>query len=100
MADIFDHIAVYNFREMDADTLQSLRCHSEDALSGIMEGIRAMGSMAFWATGNADYSDDLAAADLRSMGLALMHLPRIAEAFNENAQSADFELKQREAAKK
>jgi len=100
MADIFDHIVVSNFHEMDADTLKSLRNNSGDALTGIMDAIRAMGSMAYWATHNENYTDNLAAADLRSMGSALMHLPRIAEALSENAQIAEFELSQRESAKK
>jgi len=80
---------------MDNETLGDLHCHCEDAHSAILAGIRAMGSMAFWAKTSGDYDDEIAARDLRALGESLMCLPRIAEALNDTAQNAQFELWQR-----
>ncbi|MFT4466398.1 MAG: hypothetical protein ACMX3H_19960, partial [Sodalis sp. (in: enterobacteria)] len=66
------------------------------AFDGIMSGLRALGSMAFWMRTSKEYGDDQAAEDLYSIGKLLMHLPRIAEALRQNADDADFELWHRE----
>ncbi|PNM25780.1 hypothetical protein A6J66_017310 [Yersinia enterocolitica] len=96
MTDIYNHLARNDFSQMDSKTLNEVRNQSEAAFDGIMSGIQSMGSMAFWATGGENYSDDLAAKDLRSLGEALMYLPRIAAALNDNAQNAQFEIWHRE----
>lgn len=96
MTDIYNHLARCDFSQMDSKTLSEVRNQSEDAFNGIMAGIHGMGNMAFWATDSENYSDDLAAKDLRSLGEALMYLPRIAAALNDNAQNAQFEIWHRE----
>ena len=96
MTDIYNHLARCDFSQMDSKTLNEVRNQSEAAFDGVMSGIQSMGSMAFWAKDSENYSDDLAAKDLRSLGEALMYLPRIAAALNDNAQNAQFEIWHRE----
>ncbi|AHK18658.1 hypothetical protein [Yersinia similis] len=96
MADIYDRLIRSDYRELDTDTLKDLHNESEDAFRGILSGMTAMGSMAFWLQGAENYSDEIASADLRALGNALMYLPRIAEALNDNAQNAQFEIWRRE----
>lgn len=92
MSDIYDHLAQMDFTGVDNDTLGELSSQCEDAHSAILAGIRTMGSLAFWAKTSGDYDNEIAAQDLRALGESLMCLPRIAEALNDTAQNAQFEL--------
>lgn len=96
MADIYHILAVNDFRHTDTETLKSMSGQSEEAFSGVMAGIRTLGSLAFWAKNSDDYDDESAAMDLGYLSAALMILPRIAQALNDNAQNAQFELWKRE----
>ncbi|MBD8129161.1 hypothetical protein IFU37_014925 [Pantoea agglomerans] len=95
MSDIYGHLVQMDFRGMDNETLGDLNNQCEDAHRAILAGIRAMGSLAFWAKTSKDYDDDTAAQDLHALGESLMCLPRIAEALNDTAQNAQYELWQR-----
>lgn len=92
MTDIYHQLTNRDFRQMDTDSLRDARNQYSTAFDGIMSGLRALGSMAFWARGSDGYEDEQAAEDLYSIGELLMHLPRIAEALRQNADDANFEL--------
>ena len=95
MADIYHHISLGSCRDYETETLQEIERDCDDAVSGILSGMRAMGNMAFWACSSKNYPAEQAMEDLRNMGESMMYLPRIVEALNENAQSARYELRQR-----
>ncbi|MCT4713225.1 hypothetical protein MUA04_23935 [Enterobacteriaceae bacterium H11S18] len=97
MTDIYHHISQPCLRESSTETLKEMSRDCDAAVSGLLAGMRAMGSMAFWACDSENYSPSLAAEDLRDLGESLMYLPRIVQALSENANNADFELRQREA---
>ncbi|CDH24578.1 hypothetical protein XBKB1_2980003 [Xenorhabdus bovienii str. kraussei Becker Underwood] len=81
---------------MSTEEIKDLRMNSKGALSGVMAAMSAMGELAFWSADNENYADCQARDDLRRIGEALMYLPRIAEALNDTAQHADFEIHHRE----
>ncbi|MDC9616288.1 hypothetical protein PSI19_21060 [Xenorhabdus khoisanae] len=96
MSDIYNHLVRTDFRTMDTEEIKDLSKHSEAAFSGVMAAMSAMGELAFWSADNENYADCQARDDLRRIGEALMYLPRIAEALNDTAQHADFEIYHRE----
>ncbi|WP_339378788.1 hypothetical protein [Xenorhabdus griffiniae] len=85
-----------NLSTMDTEELKDLRKHSDGAHSAVMAAMSAMGELAFWSADNENYDNRQAREDLRRIGEALMYLPRIAEALNDTAQHADFEIHHRE----
>lgn len=92
MTDIYHQLTRHDFRQMDTESLTEARNQYSTAFDGIMSGLRALGSMAFWARSSDGYGDEQAAEDLYSIGELLMHLPRIAEALHQNADNANLEL--------
>ncbi|MBC8948950.1 hypothetical protein [Xenorhabdus sp. TS4] len=96
MSDIYNHLVRNNFSAMDTEELKDLRKHSDGAHSAVMAAMSAIGELAFWSADNENYADCQAREDLRRIGEALMYLPRIAEALNDTAQHADFEIHHRE----
>ncbi|WP_202307791.1 hypothetical protein [Dryocola clanedunensis] len=97
MTDIYHHLSQPCMRESSTEALREMSRDCDAAVSGLLAGMRAMGSMAFWACTSEDYAEELAKDDLRDLGESLMYLPRIVQALSENANNADFELRQREA---
>ncbi|SMG37456.1 hypothetical protein [Cedecea sp. NFIX57] len=100
MTDIYHHLSLDNLRDLKAETLKEISRDCDAAVSGILSGMRAMGSLAFWASTSKDYDESQAMSDLRDLGESLMHLPRIVCALNENAQNAECELRVRKTAAK
>lgn len=96
MSDIYHVLITHDFQTMDIETLKEVRLHSEVAFNGVMSGMAAMGSLAFWASTSEEYDSELAAQDLRNLGEMMAQLPRMAVALNENVNNADFEIWRRE----
>ncbi|WFQ79526.1 hypothetical protein PXH59_18525 [Xenorhabdus sp. SF857] len=96
MSDIYNHLVRTDFRTMGTEELKDLCMNSEAAFSGVMAATSAMGELAFRSADNENYADCQARKNLRRIGKALMYLPRIAEALNDTAQHADFEIHHRE----
>ncbi|HEJ7901066.1 TPA: hypothetical protein SMI06_000453 [Serratia marcescens] len=87
-------------QEQDTDALFYIRQHSDAAYEGIISGLGAIGNLAFWACDSENYSGSDAREDLRSLGEMLMHLPGIAAALKTNAETANFNIAEREQKKK
>ncbi|KER03327.1 hypothetical protein LGZ99_06010 [Photorhabdus temperata] len=96
MSDIYNHLVRTSFNDMSTEELKDLRMNSEAAFSGVMAALSSIGELGFWAGDNESYADCQAREDLRRIGEALMYLPRIAEALNDTAQHARFEIYHRE----
>lgn len=83
-------------QEEETESLLYIRQHSEAAYEGIISGMGAIGNIGFWACNNEDYCDKDARADLCSLSEMLTHLPGIVAALRNNAEAADFNIKERE----
>lgn len=95
MADIYNDLVKIDFRNVPDNELNSVINHAEDSVAGLMAGLQAMGSLAFWAVDSANYQGEMVRNDLRGMGEMLMYLPRIVEALNDTAFNAKHEQKAR-----
>jgi galactokinase/mevalonate kinase-like predicted kinase len=84
----------------DTEQLKFIRMHSEGAYAGLLSGLGAIGNITFWACDNKEYTDEMARADLCSLGEMLMYIPGITAALKFNADEADFAINDRERKKK
>lgn len=98
MADIYHALLKRDFREYNDEGLTEYGDTCADAALAIGCALRAIGNLTLDATMNEDYPDSDARRDLILVGKALRHLPRIAQALEQNGRQADFALSQRRGA--
>ncbi|MER2966537.1 hypothetical protein [Serratia ureilytica] len=100
MDDIYN--ALLNFeleKKLDAD-LKAYSNTCGDAAHGIFCALRLIGNMTLMANANEEYAAEEAKKDLFLLGAVLQHLPRMAEALQQNSESADFVLRKRKEVSK
>lgn len=73
-----------------ADELESIQNRKDEAVSDLMLGISAIGSLMFWATDNGNYTEETAKGDMRKIGAMLGTVGEVARALNDTAQNAAF----------
>ncbi|HHS9739322.1 TPA: ubiquinol-cytochrome C reductase [Raoultella ornithinolytica] len=75
-----------------ADELESMQNRAEDAVSDLVLGITAIGSLMFWATDNDNYTEEAARGDMRKIGAMLGTVGDVVLALNDTAANAGFSL--------
>lgn len=73
-----------------ADELVSMQNRAEEAVSDLVLGITAIGSLMFWATDNDNYTEEAARGDMRKLGAMLGRIGEVAQALNDSATNAAF----------
>ena len=81
------------------DILKDYRNSCGDAVSGIISALTTLGTLSMEACNSDEYSDKECKRDMTAISDALMHLPRLMAALDQNRENADYELKRREATK-
>ena len=71
-----------------ADELESIQNRTEEAVSDLMLGISAIGSLMFWATHNDNYTEETAKGDMRKIGAMLGTVGEVVLALNDTAANA------------
>ncbi|EPF3300499.1 ubiquinol-cytochrome C reductase [Klebsiella pneumoniae] len=71
-----------------ADELESIQNRKDEAVSDLMLGISAIGSLMFWATGNGNYTEETAKGDMRKIGAMLGTVGEVVLALNDTAANA------------
>ncbi|EKN3945959.1 hypothetical protein DVP60_10805 [Yersinia enterocolitica] len=92
MSDIYHHtiISPQRLAEMPDGELSSLTNSSESAFYAITKGLTSVGNFISSAVDSESYEDNEAKNDLRNIAAMLRVLPRLAEAFIENSDNADY----------
>lgn len=75
-----------------ADELESIQNRAEEAVSDLVLGITAIGSLMFWATDNENYTEEAARGDMRKIGAMLGAVGEVVLALNDTAANAGFSL--------
>ena len=73
-----------------ADELESIQNRKDEAVSDLMLGISAIGSLMFWAADSDDYPEEGAKADMYRLGAMLGRIGEVAQALNDSATNAAF----------
>lgn len=71
-----------------ADELGSIQDRTDEAVSDLMLGISAIGSLMFWATDNDNYTEETAKGDMRKIGAMLGTVGEVVLALNDTAANA------------
>lgn len=71
-----------------ADELESIQNRTDEAVSDLMLGISAIGSLMFWATDNNNYTEEAAKGDMRKIGAMLSTVGEVVLALNDTAANA------------
>ncbi|MBL0880390.1 hypothetical protein [Serratia ureilytica] len=100
MTDIYHALLTYDFSQLKDESLIEYRNIYGDAGMAINSAIRLIGNLLLEVECNEDYSEKDAKRDLLLVGSVLRHLPRIAQALDQNVRHAECEIKKREGAAK
>ena len=72
------------------DELEGIQNRMDEAVSDLLLGISAIGSLMFWATDNDNYTEETAKGDMRKIGAMLGTVGEVARALDDTAQNAAF----------
>lgn len=100
MADIYHALITYDFSQLKDESLAEYRNIYGDAGMALDSAMRVIGNLLLEVEEDKEYSDKDARRDLSLVGSVLRHLPRMAQALEQNGLSAEFEMKKREGTAK
>ncbi|VFZ93808.1 Uncharacterised protein [Klebsiella pneumoniae] len=72
------------------DELGGIQNRMDGAVSDLLLGISAIGSLMFWATDNDNYTEETAKGDMRKIGAMLGTVGEVVLALNDSAANAAF----------
>ncbi|ENA3221908.1 TPA: ubiquinol-cytochrome C reductase [Klebsiella pneumoniae] len=70
------------------DELEGIQNRMNEAVSGLLLGISAIGSLMFWATDNDNYTEETAKGDMRKIGAMLGTVGEVVRALNDTSENA------------
>lgn len=72
-----------------AEELKGIQSRAEEAVSDLVMGISAIGSLMFWAADSSNYSEETAKKDMYRIGAMLGTVGEVIRAMNDTAASAE-----------
>lgn len=100
MNDIYHVLLKRDFSKVSDEQLDEHNNIYCGASMGINSAIQVIGNLLLEITETEGYSGEEAMRDLYLIGSALRHLPRMAQALEQNGSSIEFEINKRKGAKK
>lgn len=85
---LYNDLAKMHFPGASKEELTAIDNDMSDGLDNILRGLESVGNLMFWASDGENYSENLAAEDLRNIGGMLSSLMPICRALNDNAGNA------------
>ena len=70
------------------DELEGIQNRMDEAVSDLLLGISAIGSLMFWATDNNNYTEETAKGDMRKIGAMLGTVGEVVRALNDTVANA------------
>ncbi|HDG5089745.1 MAG: ubiquinol-cytochrome C reductase [Klebsiella pneumoniae] len=70
------------------DELEGIQNRMNEAVSDLLLGISAIGSLMFWATDNDNYTEETAKGDMRKIGVILGTVGEVVRALNDTSENA------------
>ncbi|MGY9520973.1 ubiquinol-cytochrome C reductase [Citrobacter freundii] len=85
---IYNDLVAVGFKGKTKEDLNDIDNHASDALDDILMGMESVGKLMFWASDSENYTENLAAEDLRNIGGMLSSLMPICRALRDTADNA------------
>lgn len=86
---IYNDLVRADFSGKTKEELNAIDNHASDALDDILMGMESVGKLMFWASDSDNYTENLAADDLRHIGGMLSSLMPICRALRDTADNAN-----------
>ncbi|MFW3765703.1 ubiquinol-cytochrome C reductase [Klebsiella pneumoniae] len=87
---LYNDLVSCNFDGCTPDDLKEIESRANDAVSDLMLGVSAIGSLMFWAADSDDYPEEGAKADMYRLGAMLGRIGEVAQVLNDSAANAAF----------
>lgn len=87
---LYNDLVSCNFDGCTPDDLKGIESRASDAVSDLMLGVSAIGSLMLWAADSDNYPEESARADMYRIGAMLGTVGEVARALNDTAQNAAF----------
>lgn len=87
---LLDQLTIDNLSSLDGKDLMAISSVQGEAADALLDGISAIGNLAFWAATNPEYGE--AKSDLQKLGYSLTFTAEILKALNLNSACADSAL--------
>ena len=87
---LYNDLVSCDFDGCTPDDLKGIESRASDAVSDLMLGVSAIGSLMFWAANSDDYPAESVRADMYRLGAMLGHIGEVARALNDSAANAAF----------
>ncbi|HBW9438364.1 TPA: ubiquinol-cytochrome C reductase [Klebsiella pneumoniae] len=87
---LYNDLMSGSFDGCTPDDLKGIESRASDAVSDLMLGVSAIGSLMFWAADSDDYPEEVAKADMYRLGAMLGRIGEVAQALNGSAANAAF----------
>lgn len=88
-----------NLKHLSKDALTDYGNSCGDAVLGILSALTTLGTLGMEACESEEYSEEECRRDMRRLSCVMRTLPRLMQALDQNRETADFEMKRREATK-
>jgi len=85
---IYNDLTRKGFPGASKKELNDIDNHMNDALDDILMGLESVGKLMFWVSDSENYTENLAAEDLRNIGGMLSSLMPICRVLNDSASNA------------
>lgn len=87
---LYNDLVSCKFDGCTPDDLKGIESRASDAVSDLMLGVSAIGSLMFWAADSDDYPEEGAKADMYRLGAMLGRIGEVTQALNDSATNAAF----------
>jgi hypothetical protein len=97
MRDIYHHLVAHSpeLTNHSDEYLNDYSSHCSESARAIVSALKLVGNLVLDASDNENYSDEDARHDLLLVSDVLRHLPRLAQALEQNSYTAEYVLRQR-----
>lgn len=86
---LYNDLVRHEFCNVDTvDELDGIQNRMGEAVSNLLLGISAIGSLMFWATDNDNYTEETAKGDMRKIGAMLGTVGEVVLALNDTVANA------------
>lgn len=96
---IYNDLVKTHVSGASAKELNDIDSRMSDALSNILTGMESVGNLMFWACDSENYTENLAAEDMRNIGGMLSSLMPICRALSDSAGNISCQLRHMEGDK-
>lgn len=87
---LYNDLVRHDLNSCSQDEVAEIQNRSGEAANDLMMGIKAIGSLMFWASDNQEYSEETAKEDMYRLGAMLVVVSDVARALSDTSENAMY----------